>query len=96
MARCWPACCSPRGTPCTALHAIRNSLVLVTRNHDDFIDLHEVVQAANGTHPGLLVIRFDNDPKRDMSEPQIVRAIGNLESAGVPLANQVYILNHWR
>jgi predicted nuclease of predicted toxin-antitoxin system len=78
------------------IHAMRQSLVLMTRNHDDFLDLHEVVQAAHGTHPGLLIIRFDNDPTRDMTPRQIVTAIATLESAGVPLENQVYILNHWR
>ena len=71
-------------------------LVLVTRNHDDFLDLHEVVQTGHGTHPGILIIRFDNDPTRDMTPRHIVTAIARLESAGVPLENQVYILNHWR
>jgi predicted nuclease of predicted toxin-antitoxin system len=78
------------------LHAIRHALVLVTRNHDDFLDLHEVVQAARGTHPGILIIRFDNDPTRDMTPRQIVQATTRLEATGVPVTNQVYILNHWR
>jgi hypothetical protein len=39
---------------------------------------------------------FDNDPTRDMTPRQIVTAISNLESARVPLANRVYVLNHWR
>ena len=78
------------------IHAMRQSLVLVTRNHDDFLDLHEVVQTAHGTPPGLLIIRFANDPTRDMTPRRIVTAISRLESAGVPLENQVYILNHWR
>lgn len=78
------------------IYAIRQALVLVTRNHDDFLDLHEVVQAAQGTHPGMLIIRFDNDPTRDMTSRQIVRAMAALEAAGVPLRNHVYILNHWR
>ena len=78
------------------LHAIRHALVLVTRNHDDFLDLHEVVQAARGTHPGILIIRFDNDPTRDMTPRQIVQATTRLEATDVPVTNQVYILNHWR
>lgn len=78
------------------IYAIQQSLVLVTRNHDDFLDLHEVVQTAHGTHPGILIVRFDNDPTRDMTPRQIVTAIFRLESAGVPLENQIYILNHWR
>ena len=58
--------------------------------------LHEVVQVAQGTHPGILIIRLDNDPTRDMTPRQIVTAIARLEAVGVPLANQIYILNHWR
>jgi predicted nuclease of predicted toxin-antitoxin system len=78
------------------IHAMRQSLILVTRNHDDFLDLHEVVQAAHGRHPGILIIRLDNDPTRDMTPRQIVTAIAHLATAGVPLVNHIYILNHWR
>jgi hypothetical protein len=39
------------------IYAMRQSLILVTRNHDDFLDLHEVVQAAHGRHPGILIKR---------------------------------------
>jgi hypothetical protein len=31
-----------------------------------------------------------------MNDRAIARAIGNLESAGVPIANELHILNHWR
>ena len=78
------------------IYAMQHALVLMTRNHDDFLDLHEVVRTGHGTHPGILIIRFDNDPTRDMTPRHIVTAIAHLESAGVPLENQVYILNHWR
>ncbi len=78
------------------IYTIQRSLVLMTRNHDDFFDLHEMVLTAQGMHPGILIIRLDNDPTRDMTPRQIVTAIGHLESTGIPLANQAYILNHWR
>ncbi len=78
------------------IHAIEEQLVLVTRNHDDFLDLHEVIQAAGGSHPGLLIIRSDNDPKRDMTPRGVVTAVAKLEAFGVPIQNEVYILNHWR
>jgi hypothetical protein len=58
--------------------------------------LHEVVQATQGSHTGIFIIRFDNDPSRDMTPHHIVRAITRLEAARVPIVNQVYILNHWR
>ena len=78
------------------LYAVRHSLILMTRNHDDFLDLHEVVQATHGSYPGIFIIRLDNDPTRDMTPRHIVTAIANLEAAGTPITNQVYILNHWR
>ncbi len=78
------------------IYAMQQSFILLTRNHDDFLDLHEVVQTAEGTHPGILIVRFDNDPRRDMTRRQIVTAISRLESVGIPFANQVYILNYWR
>ena len=59
-------------------------------------DLHLVVQATLGQHPGILAIRLDNDTSRDMKDRDIVRAIGNLERAGVPVVNEFHVLNHWR
>ena len=70
--------------------------VLVTRNYDDFLELHDVVQAAAGQHHGILVVRADNDPTRDMTDRGIVSAIAKLDSSGVPVANQFLVLNHWR
>lgn len=78
------------------IHAVRENLVVLTRNHDDFEDLHLLVQVTGGQHPGLLVVRSDNDPTRDMKDRDIARAIANLEGAGVPVANEFHILNHWR
>ena len=77
-------------------HAVQNGLVLLTRNHDDFEDLHLLLQAAGGQHPGLLVVRSDNDPNRDMKDRDIVRAIANLQASGVSIANEFHVLNHWR
>lgn len=78
------------------IYAIQRSLVLLSRNHDDFLDLHEVVQAAGGGHAGILIVRSDNDPTRDMTLRHIVTALARLESSPVPIENQVFVLNHWR
>jgi hypothetical protein len=78
------------------IHAVRHDLVLVTKNYDDFDDLHLLIQASGGQQSGVLVVRLDNDPTRDMKDRDMVRAIGNLEAAGVPIANELHILNHWR
>jgi hypothetical protein len=70
--------------------------VLLTRDHDDFLDLHDLVQATHGRHGGVMVVRSDNDPARDMKDRDVVRALANLEAARVPIENEFHILNHWR
>ncbi len=75
---------------------IRQNLVLLTCDHDDFVDLHELINSSGGVHPGILTVRFDNDLKRDMKPRAIVAAIRKLEAAGPPISNQLHILNHWR
>ena len=75
---------------------MKSNLVLLSRNHDDFEELHLLIRATGGTHPGLFVVRSDNDPNRDMKDRDIGRAIGNLQGAGVPIVNELHVLNHWR
>lgn len=73
-------------------YARANDLVLLTRNGTDFALLH----AATPQHPGILVVYLDNDPTRDMSDSEIVKAIANIEAAGVDLRNSFQPLNAWR
>jgi predicted nuclease of predicted toxin-antitoxin system len=70
--------------------------VLLTRDHDDFLDLHDLVQATHGRHAGILIVRADNDPARDMKDRDIVRALANLVAAQIPIENEFHILSHWR
>jgi predicted nuclease of predicted toxin-antitoxin system len=77
-------------------HAIRQVRICLTGNHHDFENLHELVLAAQGHHPGILVVRKDNDRKRDLTASGIVKAIGNLLVSGTPIADNLNILNHWR
>ena len=72
--------------------AASQGLVLLTKNPDDFAQLH----GASSEHAGILVIYQDNDPDRDMSYAEIVRAIGNLERAGIILTKSFHVLNAWR
>ena len=76
--------------------AIRENAVLLSHNYEDFELLHELLIEGQGHHPGILVVRKDNDPSRDLKPGGIVRAIRNLEAAGAPTAHQYVILNHWR
>jgi len=48
------------------LFAVQQNLVLITKNHDDYEDLHFLVQGTHGQHAGILAVRADNDPSRDM------------------------------
>jgi hypothetical protein len=38
----------------------------------------------------------NNDPDRDMSHGDIVRAIANLEQSGIAFAGSCHVLNAWR
>jgi predicted nuclease of predicted toxin-antitoxin system len=82
-----------------ALHleyAIRSGLVALTSDAEDFNDLSRLVLTSGGNHSGILIVRYDNDPTRDMKPKHIISAIAKLERAAVALVNQVVILNHWR
>ena len=72
-------------------YAISNNRLLLTRNYDDFLLLHQTTP----NHPGILVICQDDNPAKDMSFKAIVKAIANLEAASIPLTNQFISLNHW-
>jgi predicted nuclease of predicted toxin-antitoxin system len=76
--------------------AIHENRVCLTGNYDDFEELHFLVREASGSHPGILVVRQDNDPARDLTPKGIVAAMRKLEAASVPVANEFTILNHWR
>lgn len=78
------------------IHCCDNELVLITRNYDDFLDLHLVIEAAGGAHPGILMIRMDNDPARDLTPRGVVTAIGRIQSSHFVVAGQFLIVNQWR
>jgi hypothetical protein len=77
--------------------AIRGRRAILSRNYRDFEDLHDlVVPAANGRHEGILVVRYDRNPRNNMSAGDIARSVRNLEKAAVPLADSYYELSHWQ
>lgn len=85
-----------REDPVHLRHAIRQQRVLLLKNHEDFRLLHELLMEGRGHHSGILMIREESNPKRNMKPHDIVRAIGKLTAAGVPVADQYTVLNHWR
>ena len=76
--------------------AAATGLTIITKNPADFKALHDLDQR----HSGVLGVYQDNDPSRDMSNADIVRAIRNLEAAvrqgGLPILGQFHTLNDWR
>ena len=76
-------------------YAVDHGLILVTKNPKDFQALHD----ADPLHFGIIAIYQDNDPS-DMSDLEIVKAIGNLEDTAhrdkFQLHGTFFSLNHWR
>jgi len=77
-------------------YAIGNGLVLLTRNYKDFPDLHDLVLASGGRHPGILIVYAENAPRRDLTPRGIAAAISRLETSTLPLADQLHSVNQWR
>jgi predicted nuclease of predicted toxin-antitoxin system len=78
------------------IFAIAQALPVLTRDSQDFEDLHDLVMAALGHHAGILIVRFDNDPRHNLTDRGIATAIGKLESSGVPIRDRIHVLNQWR
>jgi predicted nuclease of predicted toxin-antitoxin system len=70
--------------------AVREDRILLSRNHNDFENLHDLIMQVHGHYPGTFIVRCDNDPTHDLKPAGIVRAIRNLLAAGVLIAD------HWR
>jgi predicted nuclease of predicted toxin-antitoxin system len=77
-------------------HAIRQLWVLLTRDRDDFEDLHQLVLTSGGSHPGILVVRYENDSTKDMKPKHIAAAIIKLTKSGIYVTDGYVVLNHWR
>jgi predicted nuclease of predicted toxin-antitoxin system len=65
--------------------------VLLTRNCDDFLAIHQ----GNPEHSGILAIYQDADPMKNMSYAAIVKAIDNLQNTGLSLKGQFVVLNQY-
>jgi hypothetical protein len=82
--------------PVHLAYAIGADRLCLTRNYGDFQELHHLLMVAKGHHPGILPVRRDNDPRRNLSPHDIARALRELGAAGVPLVDCCYVLNHWQ
>ena len=82
--------------PIHLTQSIRDQRVFLSRNYRDFEILHLLILQAQGHHPGMLIVRRDDYKKRNLSPHEIVRAIRNLQAAGIAVADQYIILNAWQ
>jgi predicted nuclease of predicted toxin-antitoxin system len=77
-------------------YAAQRGYTLLTKDPDDFMELHHQWLATNRTHSGILLIYEVKDVSKNMNRTQIVLAIDNLVASAVPIANQIHNLNQWR
>jgi hypothetical protein len=76
--------------------AVQEDRVFISGNHDDFELLHLLILETRGRHPGILIVRKDNDASRDLSPRGVVTAVGKLSASGLDLRSDFVILNRWR
>jgi predicted nuclease of predicted toxin-antitoxin system len=72
-------------------HAHASRRALLTKNAEDYEELH----SAGIRHSGILAIYESANRAKNMTLSQIVRAVCNLEQAGLDLAGQFVPLNAW-
>jgi predicted nuclease of predicted toxin-antitoxin system len=94
--RCVDAGMAGKSDPENFLYSIQQDEVLLTHNHVHFERLHRLVLGSGGHHPGVMAVRLERDRTKNMKPAGIVSAIRKLDSAGVPIADQLHILNQWR
>ena len=82
--------------PRVLIWAIAQSVPVLTRDSEDFTDLHDLLMAAGGHHPGILLVRFDSDPQHNLTDRGIASAIKKLEASGIPIPDHLHVLNQWR
>ena len=75
--------------------AIAEDRIVITINCSDLVDLSEARIKKGGSHPGILLVYRHNDPSKEMSSDQIVRAIANLEATHPDLKNGCHKLNDY-
>jgi len=76
--------------------AAHRGYTLLTKDPDDFVDLHHQWRESNRNHSAILLIYEDKDVSKNMSRTQIILAIDNLVASALPIANEIHNLNQWR
>jgi predicted nuclease of predicted toxin-antitoxin system len=69
---------------------------LLTKDPDDFLDLHRHWRAMNRLHSGILVVYEEKEVSKNTIRSQIVMTINHLVASGTLIINEIHTLNHWR
>ena len=77
-------------------YAAPRGYTILTKDPDDFLELHQRWRVTNRDHSGILLVYEEQEVRKNMNRAQIVLAIDRLVVSGVALANAIHILNHWR
>lgn len=62
-------------------YAVANSRIVLTRNCNDYCNEGAILRASGTHHHGILLLYEKNDPEKDMSYDDIVRAVANINKA---------------
>jgi predicted nuclease of predicted toxin-antitoxin system len=76
--------------------AIRNNWTLLTGDREDFNDMHQLILTSGGSHPGILVVRYERDSTKNMKPKHIAAAVTKLEKSGMACTDTLIVLNQWR
>jgi hypothetical protein len=82
--------------PRVLISCIAESIPVLTRETDDFEDLHDLAIAAAGHHAGILIVRFDNDPRQNLTDRGIGTAITKLDPSRIEIRDGIHALTQWR
>jgi predicted nuclease of predicted toxin-antitoxin system len=82
--------------PRVLIWAIAQAVPVLTRDSEDFRDLHDLLMAGGGHHLGILLVLFDRDPRHNLTDRGIASAIKRLEASRVPIPDRIHVLNQWR
>lgn len=76
-------------------HAIGEDRIIITNNCLDFQTLSKQRLESGQHHPGILLVFLYNNPHKDMSVADIIKALANLEESGLELPDQAVSVNRY-
>lgn len=78
------------------LKCVQEQRAFLTKNYTDFDPIHKLIIGCSGTHTGIIVIRQEDDRRKNMTYKGMVTALGKVEQAYSDFRNELITLNDWR